>query len=214
MNNKKKEAIELRKSGLSYSKISSNLGVPKGTLSGWFRNETWSKEVRKTLSQNSNQYQMGLINKARKQSLEQKENRVIDEALTMFNERQLDPLFIAGLCLYWGEGDKRTRHQVRITNTDPGIIRLFLRFLNVYSNILQERVWIALIIYKDLDIETCETFWQKETGLTASHFQKTITIAGKGTERRSPHGICILGISSTELKTKISTWIAELAKRL
>lgn len=125
-----------------------------------------------------------------------------------------DPLFVSGVSLYWGEGDKRTRHQVRVSNTDPALIRSFLKFLRRFGEVPDERVWVSLIAYPDIPILDCEGYWQRELGLDGSHFQKTVVIQGRGKERKSAYGICVLGVSSTVLKVKMLTWIAELPKNL
>ena len=41
---KKEEAIKLRKQGFSYNEIKNKLGVPKSTLSGWFRDILLTKK--------------------------------------------------------------------------------------------------------------------------------------------------------------------------
>ncbi len=51
------------------------------------------------------------------------------EARQEFEQLKYHPLFIAGLMLYWGEGDMRSRSQVRLINTDPEMIPLFVFFL-------------------------------------------------------------------------------------
>lgn len=154
------------------------------------------------------------MNRLRRRNLDALYETARLEALNTFVRHRIDPLFVAGLALYWGEGDKRTRHQVRITNTDPALIRTFLAFLRIYADLPEERVWVSLIVYPDIVISECEQYWQNALGLGSEHFQKTVVIQGRGTERRSQYGICILGLSSAVLKVKMQTWIAELAKNL
>jgi hypothetical protein len=189
------------------------LGIPKGTLSGWFRNEEWSKDIALKNSRPSAET-ISARNATRRASRQAQDEFLKKQARSSFAACWPEPVFVAGLALYWGEGDKRTRHQVRITNTDPGIIRSFQGFLKKYGGNLGTRIWISLIIYEDLDRRACESFWQEESGIAPERFHRTVVIKGRGTERRSPHGICILGVSSTPLKTTILTWIEEMEKRL
>ena len=157
---------------------------------------------------------MKSMNAARKISLDATYKAAGELARDSFIANMSDQLFVSGLSLYWGEGDKRTRHQVRLTNTDPALVKIFLKFLLKYSELPLERVWVSLIRYPDTTSEGCEMYWQDQLGLGAEHFQKTVEIQGRGTERRSAYGICVVGISSSVLKVKMLTWIAELGKYL
>jgi len=53
MRTEKQEASNLRKNGKSYKEIYDTLGIPKSTLSDWFRNEDWSKKITKYLNKES-----------------------------------------------------------------------------------------------------------------------------------------------------------------
>ena len=150
----------------------------------------------------------------RKGSAEQRDRDAEMKARESFQTYWPDPLFVAGLSLYRGGGDKVGRYQVRFTNTDPELIYLFLKFLNAYTPEYKERIWISLIQYAGTNRETNEQFWQAKTMIPTEQFQKTVTIKSKSIERKSPHGICVVGVSSVSLKIKMMTWIAECAKRL
>jgi hypothetical protein len=50
MKNDKAKAIELRRKGKSYTEIIARLGVPKSTLSDWFKGSVWSEVLRAKLS--------------------------------------------------------------------------------------------------------------------------------------------------------------------
>jgi hypothetical protein len=154
------------------------------------------------------------MNSARKKNAESRDESARKEALEQFTAYYQDPLFNLGLGLYWGEGDKKTRYQVRLTNTDPDLIRTFLRFLETYAKEFKDRIWISLIRYDDIEQVQCEHFWQEKTGLGRERFQKTVTIKSRSIEAKSPYGICIVGISSAKLKIKMMTWIAQLEKKL
>lgn len=207
MRDDKDIAFELRRKGMTFNEISNEMRISKSTLSLWFKGQNWSKEITGEHCLKNGQLQVQRMNSAKRVSAEARDKEAVEDARSKFKSHMHETFFISGLSLYWGEGDKRTPYQVRITNTDPGIIRIFLQFLTRYSGIPRERVWISLIIYNDLNRRDCEEFWQKETGLSAEHFQKTVTIQGRGTERRSPNGICVLGVSSVVLKIKMLEWI-------
>jgi len=150
----------------------------------------------------------------RKGSVERRDRDAEMKARESFQTYWPDPIFVAGLSLYWGGGDKVGRYQVRFTNTDPELISFFIKFLNAYAPGYKERIWISLIQYAGTDREANEQFWQAKTMIPKEQFQKTVTIKSKSVERQSPRGICVVGVSSVSLKIKMMTWIAECAKRM
>ena len=136
------------------------------------------------------------------------------EAIREFELLKYEPLFIAGLMLYWGEGDKVTRHRVRLTNTDPQMIKLFARFLVIICNISFERMQAQLLLYPDLSDTELKKYWSDATELPESSFRKTTIIQGRHPTKRLEQGICIILVSSVYLKIKILEWIHLSAKQL
>ena len=60
-------------------------------------------------------------------------------------------LFGLGLGLYWGEGTKKNLGQVRLGNTDPYLVRVFLFFLRKFYRIDNSRLHFAIQIFTDMD---------------------------------------------------------------
>jgi hypothetical protein len=76
---------------------------------------------------------------------------------------ELDLLFL-GLGLYWAEGAKNERHAISLTNTDPGIIRAYLKFLRaVGAN--THRLSANLIVHQDVVGAEARQYWSKITGI-------------------------------------------------
>ena len=136
-----------------------------------------------------------------------------NEALSDLQELKYNPLFIAGIMLYWGEGDKKNKHRVRLTNTDPDMIKLFSQFLAA-CNVPKERIYAQAIIYPDLDHETCRLYWSNKSGIPLSNFTKCSVIQGRHKNNKLPYGICIVGVSSSYLKVKLLEWIRLLPREL
>lgn len=117
-------------------------------------------------------------------------------------------LFLAGLMLYWGEGDKVIKNGfVRIANSDPEIIRIFYSFLRDILQLPVEKIFIKLIIYPELNDRSIRRFWSRLLNIPLSQFKKTVTIQGRHPEKRLSYGIAYVEVISRELKEKIFTWI-------
>ena len=211
----KKEAFKLRRGGRSYKEISERLNIPKSTLSGWLRDVTWSRKIKKTLSEKAkeqNKIRIRKLNNIRGKNLERLYLKAEKEAKDEFKFFKLFPLFILGLSIYWGEGDRRSKNLVRVSNTDPLMIKLFLKFLTEVCGVKQEQVYASILLYPDLDEQKCKKFWIKNAGLLEENFNKSILIKGKHKTNRLRYGVCTVGISSTYLKRKIGIWLVLLPK--
>lgn len=217
MRKDKEFAIEMRKSGRSYNEILAALKIPKATLSDWFSKENWSNDIRKKLTDAA--YEVHTIrirelDRIRGLHLKKAYAEAEREAIEEFAELKYNPLFIAGIMLYWGEGDKLTKYEVRLSNTDPGLIRLFVIFLDKICQIPTEKIRLNVLIYPDLDPDECIRYWSAQSGLSTGHFTKCITIHGRHKTRRLSHGVCMAHVSSTYFKVKVSKWLELLPKEL
>jgi hypothetical protein len=210
-------AIEMRKNGKSYRQIRSALKIPLSTLSGWFAEAEWSVDVKKKLIQSSNEagaIRLAELDKIRGKHLARAYETAKEEAIKEFETLKYNPVFIAGIMLYWGEGDKLTKQSVKLTNTDPEMIKLFVYFLIQVLKIPKSRVRLQILLYPDLDDWLCRAYWYKASGLSASHFTKSTVIQGKHKTRRLSFGICMVTVSSTYLKVKMLEWMNLLPKEL
>ena len=207
----------MRRSGKSYNEIRSALKIPRATLSGWFSKVDWSNDIAKKLAvavQKQHTVRIIELDKIRGTHLKRAYEEAREEARTDLFELRYNPLFIAGLMLYWGEGDKLTKYSTAITNTDPDLIRLYVFFLKNACRIPEDKIKAHVLIYPDLNEKTCRRYWAHESGVDLSHFTKSTTILGRHKTRRIKYGVCMIGISSTYFKVKMLEWLKLLSKEL
>ncbi len=211
MRNDKHLAIRLRKKGKSYNKISKELDIPKSTLSDWFSDTIWSQGIKRMLTRKANyiaKKRLRLINKGRRKMWEEWREKARQEARKDFPQLKKNPLFIAGLMLYWGEGDSRIENsQVRLSNTNPDLIRLFSLFLQQICRVPMQKIKVALILYPDLEERVCVPFWSAKSQIPKNQFSKTQFIKGKHPTKKLNYGICMVHLTSRQLKEKIFVWI-------
>lgn len=207
----------MRRSGKSYSEIHTSLKIPKGTLSGWFANVDWSCNVKRTLAEKSvrqSRVRIVELNKIRGKNLARAYQTAREEARKEFRRLKYNPLFVAGLMLYWGEGDKVTRHVTKLINTDPDMVRLFVFFLEKACRIPPTKVRGALLLYPDLNEKKCLKFWSQISGIAQSQFINSSIIHGRHLTKKVSRGMCIVYVSSSYFKAKMSEWIALMAQEL
>ena len=217
MRRDKEEARHLRLNGKSYQEISEILKTPKSTLSGWFGKEDWSAEIRKKLTdaiQEAHTVRLIELNKVRGEHLDQTYEEARREATEELELLKYNPLFIAGLMLYWGEGDKLSKSKVRLTNTDARMIKTFVLFLREVCNIPEDKIRAQILVYPDLNEAETKAYWVKESGIAPDRFTKSTLIQGRHATRRLGYGVCMAYVSSSYFKAKVLTWIELLPKEL
>jgi hypothetical protein len=206
-------AFTLRKQGKSYSEISFELKVAKSTLSNWFRGVDFSEDIRVSLVDRAiaeSTSRIIALNKIRGDSLHALYERAQQEAMHELAVYGINPLFIASVCAYWGEGDKVSKNHIRITNTDPQMILMFKEFLIKICGIPVEKLKLALFIYSDIDELESKKFWSENVGIKSFH--KTMILPSRSKKRTLEHGICTLVLSNSYLKKKILLWIDQMPK--
>lgn len=211
MRNDQEKAIKLRKLGKSYSEITTKLGIPKSTLSDWFRKLDWSKKLKNKLHEHYS-LKSSTRRRALHAVLKGKWNdwykKCRQEAIDEFPNLKDNPLFVAGLMLYWGGGDKQLKNsQVRLSNSDPEFIKIYYNFLVYILRVSKEKITANLILYPDLINEPQKRFWSKATGIQLQQFRASNTIRGKHPTRRFSYGVCIVRLSNRKIKEKIMKWI-------
>ena len=105
-----------------------------------------------------------------------------------------DPLWLAGVVLYWAEGAK-TRNDLRLANADPRALRLFVDWVHAFLD-PYARFSLQLHLHEGNDDETAQALWRGQTGLFEANYYKTF-IKPQGTGHRKnhlPHGVCTIKV--------------------
>ncbi len=118
-----------------------------------------------------------------------------------------------GLALYWGEGTKRGAGGMRLTNSDPKLIRKFIEFLNKFLSIDIKRLKFSIHIPEDISIDKTLKYWMKELGFPKENFYRplVVKVRGKGTYKyKTKHGTIIINFNNTRLKKLICDLIENI----
>ena len=207
----------MRRSGKSYAEIYAALRIPKSTLSGWMAEIDWSSALKKKLSlsaQAGHSIRLQELNKLRGRNLAKAYDAAREEARIDFEVLKYNPLFISGIMLYWGEGDKLTKYATSLSNTDPYLIRLYVFFLENVCRLPKEKIKAHVLIYPDLDEEKCRLYWASRSHIALSRFTKCTVMQGRHKVRRLKNGVCMVVVSSTYFKAKMLEWLALLPNEL
>ena len=84
-------------------------------------------------------------------------------------------IIIAGAVAYWCEGEKSKPHrrsdQVSFVNSDPALVKFFLRFLDV-AGITRERLIFRVHIHENADVAAAQQFWLEVTQAQSDQFRR------------------------------------------
>ncbi len=211
------QAVEFRKRGFTYSEIAKICGVSKSTVSNWLSKKRFSKTIAKENAERAardNKKRMQLLNKARQAERTTRYNEAVRSAETEFKHYKNNPLFVAGLMLYIGEGDNKDRRLIRLANARTEVHRIFIKFLVEYLGIDKNAIKFWILLYPDLDEGKCVRYWCKKVGIKNDNFYKNQVIQGKSNKRVLHYGVGNTIIGSTVLKHKLNRWIELIQKEL
>ena len=227
MRNDKQKAFVLRLSGKSYREISSALGIPKSTLSSWFSNVQLSDEVRNKINVKGRKKSIRLLLERNKKQTELavKRNYAIRKKYAGDIGKVLDrELLLIGVALYWAEGHKKlfvkngreiTSHPVSLTNSDPALIKVFLRFIREICSVDENRIKASIRMFEHQNENHVFNYWHAITGIKKENFGKVYvgvsrSSQGKRPYNRLPYGTIQIRVADTKLFHQIIGWIEGL----
>lgn len=109
-----------------------------------------------------------------------------------------------GLGLYWGEGTKSDKGSIRLGNTDPALLRKFVRFLTEICHVLPNKIRYGLQIFQDIDQQVAVDYWLRELNIVREQLLPTVVVSprqGHGTYRRkSRYGVVTIYFHNKKLR--------------
>jgi len=208
MRKDKDKVIALRREGKSYRDIQKIVPISRATLSLWFRGIPELEEIKKGIIEREIKRRPEHLKAMRDgaaRKWQEYYRRAEEEASNEFVVFKDEPLFVAGLMIYLGEGTKIAH--LNVANSDEKVLRLFLKFLYDYCGTRQSDVRLWLLLYPDLDIIKTENHWLELLGLGRNNLHKSQVIQGRHKTRRLSKGVGNIRLSNTYLKAKIMKWI-------
>jgi hypothetical protein len=122
-------------------------------------------------------------------------------------------LFGLGIGLYWGEGTKRGKSSVRLSNADSKLIRKFIEFLEKFYAIDKNKLKFSLQIFSDISPKKSLNYWIQELQINKNQFYKpqVIKVRGEGTYKyKSKYGVMIIYFNNTKLQKHICQLIENI----
>lgn len=128
----------------------------------------------------------------------------------------LKELAAVGTMLYWAEGYKGNEKSVTVdfANSDPKMIKIFLKFLREIYNVDENKLRVYLYCYSDQNIKNLIDFWQRVTFISKSQFSKPYVRSDfKETGRKMQHGMIHVRYHDKKLLLEIKNMIESYVKK-
>lgn len=203
-------AIHRRKKGTSIVVIEKELGIPRSTLSGWFKDVVLSSTAKHKLEMSRIEALRQAQRKGSQYHRDQKEQRILlsklaaEKVARRLTSEKSDTLELALSMLYFGEGAKNEKGLV-LGNSNPDILLFFLSALRLLYGIDESRIRCQLNLRADQIIITEIAYWSNILTLPKKCFSRAYTdkrTLGRKTYR-GYHGVCVIQYGDVALQRKL-----------
>ncbi|MFB7647005.1 hypothetical protein ACFC0S_29525 [Streptomyces sp. NPDC056084] len=207
---KRLRARELRQQGLTYAEIQEQLQVSKSSISAWVRDlpkpaPRWTHVER--------MQRLDAAHTAFRYERDAERASLTEGAKHQIGNLSDRELLLVGAALYWAEGTKdkayARRECVTFINSDPLMIRLYLRWLGLLG-VEAHRLRCTLHVHASADLEELTRFWSEITGVPEDAFLKpsikrnTSTRLNRGQAYRGCLRVSVTG--SARLYRQVEGW--------
>ena len=217
----REKAIKLRKRGFSYSEILKEIPVAKSTLSLWLRSVGLSKRQKQRLTGKKLAAALrGARSRKDQRLLITKEIKV--KARGEIGKLSNRELWLIGVALYWAEGHKEKTHAspIKLGNSDPNLINIFLEWLQKVCKINRKDIKFRIYLHETSKNRLGEVkkYWARATKFPERDFQKISWKKHKINTRRKNIGENYYGLldvsvkKSINLNRKVQGWIEGICK--
>ncbi|MFF5976513.1 hypothetical protein ACFY7C_33920 [Streptomyces sp. NPDC012769] len=167
-------ARELRLQGMTYDQIQLELGCSKSSISLWVR-DLPKPERKRTREEASAIARKGWEATLRIRDEERRRAKAAAaQEVGALSEREL---FLVGVALYWAEGTKdksyARRERVTFVNSDPGMIRTFIAWLDLLG-VERDQYAYHVMIHETADASAAERYWADVTGAAPEQLGKPV----------------------------------------
>ena len=156
---------------------------------------------------------VAIMNEARKKYRLEHEAKVKEQARISFEQYKNNPLFIAGIMLYWAEGMRSevrgSRYQLALSNCDYKLLKIYCDFIRNFFKDASEKMGARLFLDSDLDEEKANEFWAKKLEIPLQRFGKSTFLKSRTriTKNRLPYGTCSVFLNSRKMRIIMEAWI-------
>lgn len=224
----KTKAIELRKQGFSYGEIQKIVPVSKASLSLWLQDVELTVKQKKRLTDKWIMARQKGWEARRRQRVDITE-KIKKQARNEIKNVTKRDLWMIGIALYWAEGSKEKEENgvvrsspVALGNSDPYLIKVFLKWLFVVCNVPRSDIVFRILLHKNSRhrLFKVKKYWSDVTGFHEKDFQRVTWKKHSPKTNRKNIGNNYFGLlevrvrRSTNFNRKIAGWVDSIHNRI
>ena len=184
---------------LTIDEIAERLGISRQTIFYWVRDVPLKKPRRRP------DYEARAV----ANSLRYKELRdaAYEQGRREHDELIREPRFRDFICMYIGEGYKRSRNTVSLCNSDPNVMLLADHWIRRFA---RNPVWYSVQYRADQDLILLRRFWSDVLDIEPEEIRlqrKSNSNQLTGRMWRSRHGVLTIRTSDTYFRARLQAWI-------
>jgi AcrR family transcriptional regulator len=197
----REKAIKLRtEQGMTIDQLAEHLGLSRTTIYAWVRGIPIVRQPRDRAPRR-------LGNSAMQAAFRRKREAAYAQGADEFAALCSEAGFRDFVCMYIGEGYKRSRSTVSLANSDPAVVMLAARWIQRFA---KNPVWYAVQYHADQDLDELRRFWSQLLSVPpdAIRLQRKSNSSGLAGRRwRSRHGVLTVGSNDTLFRSRLQAWI-------
>lgn len=213
----KLKARSLREKGLSIKDIQKRLDVSRSSVSLWVRDIRLSKKQLEKLYLNKRTGALKGSIIAAMNKIKERERLI--QKLTKEGAKEVGNLskrdkFIAGIAMYFAEGDKGDK-SVSFSNSDPWAIKFVVDWLRNTCRVPKTKFRASLYLHDNLNERKAKQFWSKLTKIPLTQFRKSYIVKNNPHRLRKVkhiHGVLRITVNDVNLHRRIMGWISGVFK--
>jgi hypothetical protein len=201
--------------GRSVREIARLLDVSVASVSRWTADIVLSPAFAEALRER-NPAVSGRLDGTRAWSAAKRAVRLTEQERGRERARHPTRLHLAGCMLFWAEGSK-DRNTVKLTNSDPDLLALFVRFLRESYDVPPERIRLSINCHLNngFELAEIEAWWLGRLGLPATSLRKAsvnrVSRASRWRRNVLVYGTASVSVHSTAIVQSIYGAIQQYA---
>lgn len=211
----KSKAQELRKQGLSYKEILTEIHVSKSTISLWCRDILLTEEQRiRLLSKKQFGQRKGSLVAAdnKRRARIERTAKIKKDAKKTLGKLSKRDKFVTGIALYAAEGNK-SDGKAGFSNADPKLIKFMTDWFMAFAKVPMEKMRGAIWLHEGLSEKNSKKFWSNLINLPFDQFHKTYIAKVKSNSKKirkniHQYGVFQIRFSDSAIHRKIMGWIS------
>jgi len=189
----KEKAFKLRVKGYSIKEIADKLNIAKSTVSLWVRDIKLNKKAQERLKKRRllPYYKIALRWDAKRKK-EQEELNLIARNIVKEIKNDINQKRVYCSLLYWCEGAKGYNDSIRFVNSDPVLIKTFLKLFRDSFPIEESKFRVLMHLHSYHNENLQKEFWSNLTQIPKNQFNKTFLKPNTKKRIRNDYPGCVV----------------------